>query len=130
MKKHLRVGALFTMLAVALTSQMHAQTTAPMKSKIPASLRSQAKITPEEARVTATRKVPGVIREEELEKENGELVYSYDIKIKGQKGITEVQVSAIDGSIVSIEKEDAGTEGTEQSREPANKPKPAAPPPQ
>jgi uncharacterized membrane protein YkoI len=130
MKRPFLAEALGAMLAFAVTVQVHGQTAAPMKSKIPASLKAQAKITPEEARTTATRKVSGVIQEEELEKENGKLVYSYDIKAKGQKGITEVQVSAIDGSIVSIEKEDAGAEATEKSQESANNAKLVVPAPQ
>ena len=106
-------------LALGLSAQVSAQATAPKKSKIPASLKSQAKISLEDARATALKKVPGKIKEEELEKENGKLVYSFDIQATGQKDITEVQVSAIDGAIVSVEKEDAASEAKEKKQEAA-----------
>jgi uncharacterized membrane protein YkoI len=118
------------LLALGLSAEAGAQTTAPKKSKIPASLKSEAKVSLEDARATALMKVPGEIKEEELEKENGNLVYSFDIKATGQKDITEVQVSAIDGSIVSVEKEDAASEAKEKQQEAAKKAKPAAPPQQ
>ena len=72
--------------------------------------------------------MPGTIKEEELEREHGKLVYSFDIQATGQKDITEVQVSAIDGSIVSVEKEDAASETQEKKDEAAKKAKPATPP--
>jgi len=108
-------------VAAALCAAVGAQT--PRKSKIPASLRKDAKISPEEARAIAAKQVPGEIEEEELEKEHGKLVYSYDIRATGQKDITEVQVSAVDGTIVSVEKEDAASEAKEKQKE-SSKPKP------
>jgi uncharacterized membrane protein YkoI len=98
---------------------LHAQTAAPKKSKIPAALKADAKIPVEQARATAVKRVPGEIQEEELEKENGKLVYSFDIKATGQKDITEVQVDAVTGSIVSVEKEDAAHEATEKKQDAA-----------
>jgi uncharacterized membrane protein YkoI len=112
-----------TALALGLSLQASGQTAAPKKSTIPAELKSQAKISIEDARAAALKKVPGVIKEEELEKENGKLVYSFDIRTKDQKDVTEVQVSAIDGSVVSVEKEDAASEAKEKKQE-ATKPKP------
>jgi hypothetical protein len=55
-------------------------------------------------------------------------VYSFDIQVAGEKGITEVQVSAIDGSIVSVEKENAVNEANEKKQEAAKKAKPSPPP--
>jgi hypothetical protein len=46
-------------------------------------------------------------------------VYSFDIKATGQKDITEVQVDAVNGSIVSVEKEDAAHEATEKKQDAA-----------
>lgn len=119
MKKLLITALAIGFLALGLSAQASAQATAPKKSKIPASLKSQAKISLEDARATALKKVPGEIKEEELEKENGKLVYSFDIQAAGQKAITEVQVSALDGSIVSVEKEDAASEAKEKKQEAA-----------
>ncbi len=104
-------------LAVGLCVAAGAQVPAPKKSKIPAALKRDAKISVEAARATAMKKVPGELQEEELEKENGKLVYSFDIRATGQKDITEVQVSAIDGSIVSVEKEDAASEAKEKKQD-------------
>jgi uncharacterized membrane protein YkoI len=110
MKNNL-IRAIFALaLAMGLCGAAGAQTQAPKKSKIPAALKKDAKISAEEARAAALKRVPGEIQEEELEKEHGKLVYSYDIRATGQKDITEVQVSAMDGSIVSVEKENAAAE--------------------
>ena len=69
---------------------------------------AQAKIGAEQARETALRAVPGTVKESDLETEHGRLIYSFEIKRPGQRGITEVNVSAMDGSIVDIHREHAG----------------------
>jgi hypothetical protein len=69
---------------------------------------AQAKIGAEQARETALRAVPGTVKESDLEAEHGRLIYSFEIKRPGQRGITEVNVSALDGSIVNIHREHAG----------------------
>lgn len=102
-------------LMAGLSAAAGAQT--PKKSKIPASLKKDAKVSAEGARAAALKRVPGEIEEEELEREHGKLVYSYDIRATGQKDITEVQVSAVDGSIVSVEKKDAASEAREKRQE-------------
>lgn len=82
-----------------------------------AKLAKQAKITPEQARETAMAKEPnGTIESSELEKENGKLVYSFDIR--NPKGtITEVQVDAKNGKIVSVEEEDKQAEEKEKQED-------------
>ena len=67
-----------------------------------------AKIGTEQAREAALRAVPGTVKESDLETEHGRLIYSFEIKRPGQRGITEVNVSAMDGSIVEIHREHAG----------------------
>lgn len=79
-------------------------------------LASQAKITKEQAREIALKRAPGTIEEEELEREHGKLVYSFDIR-NAQGTITEVQVNAKDGSIVSVEEENAKQEADEKRKE-------------
>ena len=69
---------------------------------------AQAKIGAEQARETALRAVPGNVKESDLETEHGRLIYSFEIKRPGHRGITEVNVSAMDGSIVEIHREHAG----------------------
>jgi N-methylhydantoinase A/oxoprolinase/acetone carboxylase beta subunit len=116
--KNILIRSIFAgILAIGLCATAGAQIPVPKKSKIPASLKKEAKISVEDARATAIKKVPGAIQEEELEKENGRLVYSFDIRATGQNNITEVQVSATDGSIVSVDKESVENEAKEQKQD-------------
>ena len=117
MKKTLTRMMVAGLLMIGLCAAAGAQAPTPKKSKIPAALKKDAIISIKDARATALKKVPGEIQEEELEKENGKLVYSFDIRATGQKDITEVQVSAIDGSIVSVEKENAASEAKEKKQD-------------
>jgi hypothetical protein len=67
-----------------------------------AELKTQAKITQAEAEKTALAKVPnGKIKAAELEKEHGKLIWSFDISMPKSKNITEIQVDAKIGKIVS-----------------------------
>ncbi len=71
-----------------------------------AALKAQAKITQEEAAKTALAKVPnGKIKAAELEKEHGKLIWSFDIAMPKSTNITEVQVDAKTGKIVSTQVE-------------------------
>ena len=65
-----------------------------------AKLEGQAKISKTETETIALEKVPGgTIKEGELEKEKGKLIWSFDIAKANTKDITEVQVDAKTGSI-------------------------------
>jgi uncharacterized membrane protein YkoI len=67
-----------------------------------AELKAQAKITQAEAEKTALTRVPeGKIKAAELEKEHGKLIWSFDISMSKSKNITEIQVDAKTGKIVS-----------------------------
>ena len=71
-----------------------------------AELQAQAKIGKEQAQQTALAKVPGgSIKEGELEKEKGKLIWSFDVAIPDSKDIREVNVDAITGDVVSVETE-------------------------
>ena len=63
----------------------------------------------------------GTVQEVERERENGHLQYSYDIKVPGQEGITEVNVDALTGSVIGVEHEgaEAGEKTPEKGKEPA-----------
>lgn len=77
-------------------------------------LSDSARIDSATARRTALRKVPGgKIVKQELEEEEGRLVYSFDIKKGTATGIEEVRVDARDGSVVAVEHEDAAKEAAE-----------------
>jgi hypothetical protein len=68
----------------------------------PAKLAAEAKIPEANARTTALAKVAGgSVLTSELEKEHGKLVWSFDIAQAGSKNVTEVQVDAKTGKIVS-----------------------------
>jgi len=58
-----------------------------------AALQKEAKITMEQARATALKSARGKVKNEEIERENGKLIYSFDITT--HKGVTEVNVDAM-----------------------------------
>lgn len=78
----------------------------------------QARVTPEAARATALAKVPGaVIQSQDLEREYGKLLYSFDLKVPGKPGIDEVQVDAITGRFLHIQHETLKQEAREKEME-------------
>jgi uncharacterized membrane protein YkoI len=78
-------------------------------------LAAEAKVSKEDAQKTALAQAPnGTIKESELEKEKGKLVWSFDIATADSKDITEVNVDAINGQVVSVEKEKAEDEKKEK----------------
>jgi uncharacterized membrane protein YkoI len=105
-------------------STVKAGTTAPKrhrtmkKEESQAALQKEAKISEETARATALKEVPnGTVKSSELEREHGKLIYSFDINVPGKSGIEEINVNAIDGSVVNREHESAKTEKKEAAQE-------------
>jgi hypothetical protein len=83
-----------------------------------AKLEAQAKITKAEAMKIALDKVPGgTIKEGDIEKEKGKLLWSFDIATPGIKDITEVQVDAITGAIIDISKETVADQAKEKKED-------------
>jgi uncharacterized membrane protein YkoI len=79
-----------------------------------AKLMTKAKISKEAAQQTAMAKVPnGTIKEAEIEKEKGKLQWSVDMTTPDTKDITEVNVDAMTGDVISVEKESAESESKE-----------------
>jgi uncharacterized membrane protein YkoI len=79
-----------------------------------AKLMAEAKVSKADAEKIALAKAPnGTIKEGELEKEKGKLIWSFDITTPDTKDITEVNVDAITGDVVSVEKEAAESETKE-----------------
>jgi uncharacterized membrane protein YkoI len=71
-----------------------------------AKLLAEAKVSKDDAEKTALAKVPnGTIKESELEKEHGKLIWSFDVATPDTKDITEVNVDAVTSDMVSTEKE-------------------------
>ena len=80
-----------------------------------AQLEAQAKISKADATKIALAKVPnGTMKEGEIEKEDGKLIWSFDLNTPGTKDITEVNVNAITGDVVSVEQETASGEAKEK----------------
>jgi hypothetical protein len=83
-----------------------------------AMLMSQAKVSKEDAQKTALAKVPnGTIKDGELEKEHGKLQWSFDVATPDSKDITEVNVDAITGEVISMDKEAPEKEAKEAKEE-------------
>jgi hypothetical protein len=79
---------------------------------------AEAKVSKEQAEKTALAKVPGgTIKEGELEKEHGKLIWSFDISTPNSTDIKEVQVDAITGQLVSVKTESATAEAKEKKKE-------------
>jgi hypothetical protein len=79
-----------------------------------AKLMADAKVSRADAEKTALAKAPnGTVKEGELEKEKGKLIWSFDIATPDSKDITEVNVDAITGDVVSVEKEAPENEAKE-----------------
>jgi hypothetical protein len=91
-------------LASATTSTKHSKSTHP-------------KVSLEAAQATAQAKVPdGKMTNHELEKEHGKLIYSFEFKVAGESGVHEVNVDAMTGKVVNIERESAKTEKHEATK--------------
>ncbi|HWV98240.1 MAG TPA: PepSY domain-containing protein [Candidatus Acidoferrum sp.] len=71
-----------------------------------AKLQAEARISRADAEKVALTKAPnGTIKEAELEREKGKLIWSFDIATPGTQDITEVAVDAITGQVVAVENE-------------------------
>jgi uncharacterized membrane protein YkoI len=83
-----------------------------------AKLEAQAKITKAEAQKIALDKVPGgTIKEGDIEKEKGKLLWSFDIATPGTKDITEVQVDALTGAVLDIARETVADQDKEKKED-------------
>ena len=83
-----------------------------------AKLEAQAKITKADAEKIALGKVPGgAIKEGEIEKEKGKLIWSFDIATPGTQDITEVQVDAMTGTVLDVSKETPAAQKKEKEEE-------------
>jgi len=77
-------------------------------------LMAEARVSKEDAGKTALAKVSnGMIKESELEKEHGKLLWSFEVVTSGTKDIIEVNVDAITGDVISVDKESSESEAKE-----------------
>ena len=87
-----------------------------------AELLKQARVTKHQAKKIALAKVKhGTIKSAELEKENGVLIWSFDVAQPGKKDLTEVWVDATTGKITSVDVETPITEKKEVAEQKAKK---------
>jgi uncharacterized membrane protein YkoI len=97
--------------ALALT---HAFAAEPSQAQ----LQAQAKVSQDQATRTALARVPAAkVQSAELEREHGKLIWSFDLAQDGKTGVTEIQVDALTGKIVSQKHESAVHEASEASKE-------------
>jgi|SRR5689334_5851740 uncharacterized membrane protein YkoI len=88
------------------------------KKETQAQLKKEAKISLTSARATALKEVPnGRVSKSELEREDGKLIYSFDVKVPGKSGWEEVNVDAVSGTVVSKEHETPKMEAKEKKAE-------------
>jgi hypothetical protein len=114
----MRCTPLVVLSVLAVLAASTAQAQSAYKREIPDSLASQAKITEAAASATAQKRLPkATIEAVELERENGRLMYSYDMKTAGKSGIDEVNVDAITGKIIGVSHESPATEKKEAAAE-------------
>jgi len=99
-------------LALAVAAPLSAQAAKPAarqqqpaaKHETKATLRSEAKIKEKDARKTALAEVPnGKVTKHDIAREDGKVVYTYDIRAQGKPGYEAVQVDAISGQVVKHE---------------------------
>jgi uncharacterized membrane protein YkoI len=123
------------MLAFGLATVTNAQTNPDKREKPPVQEkdddeedenvspeeRKRVKISAEQARRIALERVSGTIIEEELEKENGRIVYSIEIRDANRK-VYDVEVDAQTGAIVNVEEEDEDDDDDEKPQERKKKP--------
>lgn len=112
------VATLVLVLALGLASGVLAQATPlQVKEEKPGVLK-MAKVTAADAQRTAQERFPtGTIKSGEIEKEDGKLIYSFDIQLPGVNGIEEVNIDAVTGAVLKTEHESAAVEKHESKAE-------------
>jgi len=82
--------------------------------------KQEAKVSKEAAQQTALAKVPGgTVRDGELEKEKGKLIWSFDVTMPDSKDIREVAVDAVTGEVIAVETESAADQAREAAEDAA-----------
>lgn len=103
----MRILPLAALLALGGAGSATAQQPANAPSyerAVPAGLLSLVKISEDSSRVLALAKVPGgAVESVELVRVQGTPTWVWDIKVAGKRGITEVSVNALDGSVAAHE---------------------------
>ena len=131
MMRTIRFAPVAAALLLAAPLALSAQSPAPKKpapkvemkqekEESQAALLKEAKITEAAARATALKAVPGgVVKAHELEREDGKLIWSYDIAVAGKSGIEEIAIDAITGKMLAHEHETPEDEKKEAAEDAA-----------
>ena len=98
-----RVATVITFLALAFSVSAQSKVAKP------------AKVSMAEARKTALASANGKIKSEELEKEKGKQIYSFDIEMPD--GLHEVNVDAATGKLIDDKVENAADEAKEAAQD-------------
>jgi len=102
-------------LALAVTAALAIAAASPVQAGTMHKNHPEAKVSMRAARATALAQVPGgKIRSGELEREHGKLIYSFDIRQPGKRGVEEVKVDAKTGDFLSKHHESAKAERAER----------------
>ena len=111
------IAPIFALLVAAPTVLL-AQQAPAVKIHAKPALLAKAKVTADSAEGIALAKVPGgSIAEGELEVEHHRLIWSFDVKVPGHPGITEVIVDAKTGAVVGVSHEGPADEARENAQE-------------
>ncbi|MEO6993694.1 MAG: PepSY domain-containing protein [Lacunisphaera sp.] len=102
----MKLPAVILSIVLAATTATAAFAEAKQHSESERRLLQEAKITETKASEIALAAVPkSTIKSHELEEENGLLIWSFDLTTPATSNITEVQVNAKTGAVVSIQEE-------------------------
>jgi len=129
--RHLLAAAVVAVGSFTVAAVAHAQGAKPashaaMTTHVSgaAKLKAEAKVKEADAVAIAMKEVPnGKIQSGEIERENGKLIYSFDMKVPGKSGIEEVNVDAMTGGLVAHEHETPKAEKKEAAMEAKEKAK-------
>ncbi len=112
----------FTLLVLAMlvpACALAAATAKPARArhhKVAAAMHPS--VSADSARAIATARLPGAtVKSEELEREHGHLIYSYDMVVPGKSGIDEVNVDAMTGKVLNVSHEGPKKEAREHRQE-------------
>lgn len=112
------LGCAVAFFAVAGSASAQSTQGTQPKTDIPPALAKHAKISLDSARAIAMKRVTNAtIASQELERENGHLIYSFDMQVPGKSGIEEVNVNALNGHIIAVSHEGPAAEKKEAAAE-------------
>jgi Peptidase propeptide and YPEB domain len=99
-------------LQLVLCSDLVAGFPASCGTEKESQLKAKAKISQADAQAIALTKVPNrTVKECELEREHGKLIWSCDFTTPDSKDITELNVDALTGAVVNVEHQKAEKQG-------------------